>query len=158
MPAPEGNTYAAGNEGGRPSNYVETYAQQAYKLCLLGATDADLADFFEVTETTINNWKNAHQEFFESIKKGKTLADAEVADSLYNRAIGYSHPDTHFTSFEGNVIQTPTTKYYPPDPTSAIFWLKNRQRKHWRDKVDVEQTTEVTVTVKRQKKEQPKND
>jgi len=31
----------------------------------------------------------------------------------------------------------PTTKHYPPDATSAIFWLKNRQRDKWRDKQDV---------------------
>ncbi len=38
------------------SKYQEDYAEQAYKLCLLGATDNTLADFFEVSEQTINNW------------------------------------------------------------------------------------------------------
>lgn len=31
-------------------------------------------------------------------------------------------------------------KYYPPDTTAAIFWLKNRQKDKWRDKVDHELT------------------
>ena len=30
---------------GRPSSYRQEYAEQAYKLCLLGVTDADMADF-----------------------------------------------------------------------------------------------------------------
>jgi len=30
---------------GRPTNYHPEYAEQAYKLCLLGATDEQLGDF-----------------------------------------------------------------------------------------------------------------
>lgn len=129
------------NEGaliGRPSKYREEYAEQAYRLCLLGLTDAELGTAFDVTEQTINNWKNDFPQFFESIKRGKLLADGNVADRLFQRAIGYSHPDTHFSSYEGVVTETDTVKHYPPDTTAAIFWLKNRQRKHWRDKTEVE--------------------
>jgi hypothetical protein len=31
-------------------------------------------------------------------------------------------------------------KHYPPDPTSMIFWLKNRQPQKWRDKHDLDIT------------------
>lgn len=138
MPAPEGNQYALNNQGGRPTKYRPEYAEQAYKLCLLGHTDAEMASFFDVVESTINDWKLEHDEFYESIKRGKAIADGNVVDRLYQRATGYSHPDTHFTSYEGEVKATPTTKHYPPDTTAAIFWLKNRQKKNWRDKVVVE--------------------
>lgn len=47
------------------------------KLCLLGATDKELGDFFNVTEQTINNWKKDFPSFFESIKRGKIDADAK---------------------------------------------------------------------------------
>ena len=56
---------------GRPTNYKKEYDEQAYKLCLLGATDKEMADFFNVKEQTINNWKKNHPSFFESIKRGK---------------------------------------------------------------------------------------
>ena len=79
------------NKGGRPTEYRPEYNEQARKLCLLGATDAQLADFFGVSETTINNWKLAHPEFLESLKAGKEKADALVAHALYHRAIGYKH-------------------------------------------------------------------
>lgn len=141
MAAPIGNKYAEGNTGGAPSLYRPEYADQAYKLCLLGATDAELADFFHVTEQTVNNWKKEHQEFFESIKKGKEVADAEVAESLFHRAKGYSHPETKLFMYEGAVISEEVTKHYPPDPTSIIFWLKNRQPKKWRDKQEHDHTT-----------------
>ena len=44
------------NKGGRPpgtGKYKEEFDKQAYKLCLLGADDKRLADFFGVTETEI---------------------------------------------------------------------------------------------------------
>jgi len=119
---------------GRPTDYREEYNEQAEKLCKLGATDAELADFFEVTETTINNWKEAHPAFFESIKKGKILADAEIGERLYQRAMGYEHQDVDIKMYEGQIITTELTKYYPPDTTAAIFWLKNRQPQKWRDR------------------------
>jgi len=119
---------------GRPTKYKKEYAQQAYKLCLLGATDADLASFFEVNEDTINEWKKVHLEFSESIKKGKEIADAEVANKLYHRALGYEHPEDKIFNDSGKPLIVPTIKHYPPDPTAAIFWLKNRQPGRWRDK------------------------
>lgn len=126
----------------RPSLFKPEYPEQARKLCLLGATDKELADFFHVTESTLNLWKTKHPEFSESLKKGKQFADAEVAASLYQRAIGYSHPDVDIRAIDGKVVKTKITKVYPPETVAAIFWLKNRQLGKWRDKV--EQDVKVT--------------
>ncbi|HDR1925709.1 TPA: helix-turn-helix domain-containing protein [Pasteurella multocida] len=119
---------------GRPTKYKAEYAIQVEKLCLLGAIDKDIADFFDVDEATINRWKLEYSDFCESIKKGKMLADANVANSLYKRALGYEAPDVDIRVIENKIVETPLTKHYPPDPTSAIFWLKNRQPEKWRDK------------------------
>ena len=119
---------------GRPSKYKEEYCEQAYKLCLLGATDTELADFFQVTESTLNLWKKNHKEFSESLKRGKVVADAEVANKLYNRALGYKYEEIKQDSKDTTV----TIKEMPADPTSAIFWLKNRQRNKWSDRKEVD--------------------
>lgn len=134
---------------GRPSKYKKEFAEQAKKLCLLGATDAELADFFEVPESTLNNWKKAHPEFMESLKSGKRLADAQVAEKLFNRALGYSHPEDDIRALNGEIVITPTIKRYPPDTTAAIFWLKNRQPERWRDKPEPEnqETTPTPVRI-----------
>lgn len=124
--------------GGRPTDFKDEMCVQAEKLCLLGATDKQLADFFGVTEQTINNWKNDHPKFFESIKRGKLDADTKVAESLYKRALGYSHPEDDIKVCDKEIIITPTIKHYPPETTAAIFWLKNRQPKNWRDRVETE--------------------
>jgi hypothetical protein len=121
---------------GRPTSYKPEYADQASKLCALGATDRELADFFKVAESTLNLWKLKHKEFSESLKLGKEVADERVENSLYHRAVGYSHPDVHISNFQGAVTVTPIVKHYAPDPTSCIFWLKNRRAKDWRDKVE----------------------
>ena len=133
---------------GRPTKYKEEYNEQAYKLCLLGATDAKLADFFDVTEQTINNWKIEFPEFFESLKKGKVIADATIAEGLYNRAKGavinvqqaIKLKDSQFNS-EGRKISeeerievVDLIQEVPPDTAAGIFWLKNRNPEMWRDK------------------------
>lgn len=125
------------NAGGRPTKYRPEYAEQSLKLCRLGATDKELADFFQVNEDTINEWKKVHSEFSESLKQGKMLADAEVADKLYRRATGYEHKAVKISSSpDGKEHLTEYVERYPPDTTAAIFWLKNRRPSEWRDKVD----------------------
>lgn len=135
------------DKGGRPTDYKEKYAVQAYKLCLLGAIDKTLADFFGVCEKTINNWKEDHAEFLQSLKEGKASADAEVAKSLFQRATGYQHEDTHVSNYQGDITLTKLIKHYPPDTTAGIFWLKNRKSAEWRDKQDVEHSGEVKVNI-----------
>lgn len=123
-------------KGGRPTLYKPEYVEQAKKLCLLGATDRELADFFKVSEQTLNSWKTQHPEFLESLKVGKEQADQRVERSLYQRALGYSHPDVHVSNFQGLVTLTPIIKHYPPETTAGIFWLKNRKPEEWRDRIE----------------------
>lgn len=125
------------NLGGRPTKYKPGYNNQAYKLCLLGATDKELADFFEVNEDTINEWKKTYPKFSVSLKRGKMQADSVVAEKLFKRATGYSHPDSDIKVIDGRIVITDLTKHYPPDSTAAIFWLKNRNKESWRDRTDI---------------------
>ncbi|HTB63327.1 MAG TPA: hypothetical protein VK737_07025 [Opitutales bacterium] len=131
---------------GRPTLYRVEYCRMAFRMCLLGATDAELAIHFGVPESTLNNWKHKHPKFLESIKSGKEEADSKVVESLYARALGYSHNDVDIRTVSvgdgiSEIVQTPIIKHYPPDATSLIFWLKNRQGKKWRN-------SEMELTVK----------
>lgn len=127
----------------RESKYRPDFPQQAKKLCmLLGATNEALAKFFDVSTSTIDNWlaDPDKAEFAEAVRFGRDFADAEVAFSTYQRAVGYSHPETkvHFyVDKEGKPAhyEVTITKHYPPDTGAAAFWLKNRQG--WRDKVEL---------------------
>lgn len=101
--------------GSESSSYRAEYAEQAKKLCLLGATDDVIAVFFGVTDRTLRNWKKKHQAFAEACKTGKLKADTEVVSALYEKAKG-------------------------GDVTACIYWLKNRQPEQWRDRVNHEHT------------------
>lgn len=135
--------------GGRPSKYQDDTLEQAYKLTLLGATDEQLADFFDVSTTTIDNWKKNKPEFLGALKEGKKKADATVADSLYNRAIGYEFIEEQAfkikkSQYEEEVEVVEVRRVVPPDPTSCFFWLKNRNQENWRDKSEVKHNVNMT--------------
>ena len=128
--------------GGRPTKYKPENAPVAQYACGLGYTDKRLAEMFHVTQRTIDNWKRDYPEFFQSLQKGKDIIDDSVEKSLFLRAMGYSVPEVHILA-NGDTI--PIIKHYPPDPTSMIFWLKNRRSKKWRDKHDLEHSGSVVV-------------
>lgn len=123
---------------GRPTKYKPEYAEQTAKLCALGATDAQLADFFEVSISTINLWKVKHPAFSESISVPKEIADSRVEQSLYRRAMGYEHDEVDIRVVGGEIVETQIRKYYPPDSTAMVFWLKNRKPTEWRETKAVE--------------------
>ena len=141
---------------GRPTDYQPEYAEQAYKLCLLGAKDKELADFFHTSEQTLNAWKHAHPIFLESLKKAKDEFDTDIIEnSLRKRAMGFRYQEVTqevkpgmSVDIEGGevsgvgAVDVPAskivTKEVAPDTTACIFWLKNRQPARWRDKTEVE--------------------
>ena len=110
---------------GRPTKYRPQYVEQGRKLCFLGATDPELADFFEVSLDSIKEWKNVHPEFSAALKEGKDSRDGQVERSLLRRAMG--------------------DEKYPPDTTACIFWLKNRQPAKWRDKREEEHSGTISL-------------
>lgn len=122
---------------GRPTKYKPEYVEQAVKLCLLGATEQDLANFFSVNVDTLYEWRSKHPEFSEAIKQAKTDLDAQVEQSLFRRATGYSHPAVKIFNDDGVALKVEYTEHYPPDATSMIFWLKNRQPQKWRDRQEI---------------------
>lgn len=119
--------------------------EQARKLCLLGATDQEVADFFDVSTRTIYRWKALHDAFCQALKAGKAEADDRVERSLFSRATGYEHDEVDIRVVDHQIVQTKLRKYYPPDTTAAIFWLKNRKPEDWRDKIDHEHTGKLEL-------------
>lgn len=125
-------------KGGRPSKFKPEFSKQAEKLAALGATDREIAGFFDVAESTLNLWKHTQPGFSESIKVAKEAADTRVEQSLYRRAVGYTFDSEKVFQFQGAVVRAETTEHVPPDTTAGIFWLKNRKPAEWREKLEIE--------------------
>jgi hypothetical protein len=130
------------NKPGRPSGYQASFAKQAEKLCSLGATDIEIADFFEIDVRTLYRWKHDHPELCQALNVGKVTADERVTHSLYQRAIGYEQEAVKIFMPAGakEPVYAPYREKVAPDTTAAIFWLKNRRPDLWRDKHEHEHT------------------
>lgn len=138
-------------EIGRPSDYDRIILDQVLTLARRGFTNAEMAEFFGVAQSTWYLWQRLHPEFSETLKLGKEEADQKVVQSLFERATGFSHgsEEIHFDKF-GNVTRAPVIKEYPPDTVAAIFWLKNRQPDKWREKIEQEHRFPEPLVLKSQ--------
>jgi hypothetical protein len=116
---------------GRPTLYRPEYDEEAHDHCLLGATNAGLADLFGVAPRTIDNWIANIPEFAKAVREGRAVADARVARSLYERAVGYRHTVERTVLHRGEERKLTNTVQYPPDTQACIFWLRNRRRENW---------------------------
>jgi hypothetical protein len=132
---------------GRPTDYDDAFPEQARKLCQLGATDMELADFFDVDVRTIYRWKHIHEEFCQAVTCGKEAADARVERSLYNRAVGYNYPAVKiFMPANASApVYAGYTEHVPPDSGAAFNWLKNRKPAEWRDKTETEHSGALAI-------------
>jgi hypothetical protein len=101
--------------------------------------DLELADALGISHETLAAWKLSYPEFRESITRGKIEADARVAEKLYHRACGYSHPAVKIFMPAGAEapVYAPYVKHYPPDANAAFRWLQNRQPTIWRNRQEV---------------------
>lgn len=130
------------NKGGRPSKFDEAITNNIElikKYYRFGLTDKQVAELIGISEATLNNYKK-DERFLESLKKEKLFADVEVIASLYKRATGYEYDEVYQEGSPSKddkdkiTIKTikKTRKHIAADPTSIIYWLRNRQG--WKDK------------------------
>ena len=116
---------------GRPTLYREEYAEEARKYCLLGATNDELAGFFDVAPRTVDNWLSQHAEFATAVRNGRAAADASIARKLYRRADGYDYVAEKVFIHRGEAKKVDCKVHVPPDVQACIFWLRNRRRQDW---------------------------
>lgn len=103
-----------------------------------GLTDEQIAKNMDISTSTLYNWKKAHLEILEALKRGKDVVDIEVENALLKRALGYEYIEYSEEHSDDGIKIKKTTKQVVPDTTAQIFWLKNRRPDLWRDKRDVE--------------------
>ena len=120
-----------------------------------GLTDVQIAKNMGIGKTTFYEWKQKSPNFAEVLKKSKEVADYEVENALYKKATGYNimlkktfkvkrteyNDDGKKIKEYEELVDGHEEMHIPADTTAQIFWLKNRQKGKWRDKVEVENSS-----------------
>lgn len=138
-------------EAGRPSEYRPEYVTEVLQMAERGATDFEIADSLGVSVRTLYRWKAVHEDFRQSLKIAKDVADERVERSLYQRAIGYEQDAIKIFMPAG--AEKPVIAQYvekvAPDTTAQIFWLKNRKSAEWRDRTPGSAEDPLHIAIKR---------
>ena len=133
------------NGPGRPTLYKPEYAPIAHNYCLLGATNDELALFFDVAARTVDDWLKVHPDFAHAVQTGRAAADAEIARRLYQRAMGYDYDTQKIFVYRGEAVKVDHTVHMPPDVGACIFWLRNRRRRQWMERARPEPESGLTL-------------
>ena len=104
-----------------------------------GLTDEQIAKNIGINRTTLYDWKKKEANIADALKKGKEVIDFEVENALLKRALGYEYEEE---TYENGILTKKVKKQVAPDTTAQIFWLKNRKKEQWREKVEVVETDE----------------
>lgn len=102
-----------------------------------GLTDEQIAKNIGINRTTLYDWKKKETNIADALKKGKKVIDFEVENALLKRALGYEYEEE---TYENGILTKKVKKQVAPDTTAQIFWLKNRKKEQWREKVEVVKT------------------
>lgn len=100
-----------------------------------GLSEEQISKNMGISRSTLKEWKQRYPAISATLKKGKEVADIEVENALFKRATGYEVEETKVEiDSNGKKHMVKITKHIAPDPTSIIYWLKNRRPEKWRDK------------------------
>ena len=121
-----------------------------------GLTDEQIAQNMGVAYSTFRTWRDKYSALSAVLKKNKDVADRQVENSLFERALGGTREvrktfkvkekyyDDHGKLCEKEkLVQATDEVYIPGDTTAQIFWLKNRKPQKWRDKWEIEDHSAV---------------
>ena len=102
-----------------------------------GLTDEQIATNVGINVATLYDWKNKYPNIAEALKDGKDVADRQVENALFKSALGYTFDEvTKELKYDELVVTKVVHKEVQPNTTAQIFWLKNRKRAEWRDRVE----------------------
>ena len=136
--------------------YTEKNMAVVASLCRKGWTNAELAEYIGISESTLYDWTKKHPEFSEALSEGKDYCVAQVENALYQKALGIEKEVTEVSTYTEDIIKNgekigekrtekKDTKviYVPPDTRAAQFFLTNRCGDDWKQK----QSTEITGNI-----------
>ena len=102
-----------------------------------GLSDEQIAANMGITDSTFYEWKKKYSEISEALKEGKDAVDRQVENALLKSALGYKYDEVTKELRDDELVVTKVVhKEVQRNTTAQIFWLKNRKRAEWRDRVE----------------------
>ena len=99
-------------------------------------TNDELAKFFGVSKATFSKWMQERTDFSDAIARAKNNVDADVANALLRRALGYSYTEQQAIKIKVNGKETikmvDVKKHLAEDFNSMSLWLRNRAPGSWK--------------------------
>jgi len=119
---------------GPKPKYDPVFAGHARRLCMMGATMQELADYFDVARCTIATWSAQYPDFGQAVAEGRLAADSVIAERLYDKAKGYEAEAERLVQIDGEWRPVSYTRRLAPDTQACIFWLSKAKdrRPIWR--------------------------
>lgn len=117
-----------------------------------GLTNEQIMKNLGIGRDSFYRYKDKYSEFSDALKKGKEVADIEVENALFKRAIGYKYKEVikEVKEIDGkkSTYIKEVVKEMPGDVGAQIFWLKNRKSSKWKDKQDIDiEDNNVSITI-----------
>ena len=118
--------------------HVQPRLHEIEKWCREGLIEVEICKRLGVSIRQFQEYKNKFPQLSHTLQRGKEVADYQVEDSLYKKAIGIKVTELHEKAIEGpdgKIKMVPdilVTKYLPPDTRSCIYWLINRKPEKWK--------------------------
>jgi ACT domain-containing protein len=117
-----------------------------------GLTDEQIFKNLGISKDTFYKYKDKYADFSDALKKGKEVADIEVENALFKRAVGYKYKEVikEVKEIDGkkSTYVKEVIKEMPGDVAAQIFWLKNRKSSKWKDKQDIDiEDNNVSITI-----------
>lgn len=102
-----------------------------------GLTDVQIATNMGINVATLYRWENEFCDIRNALKEGKDVVDRQVENALLKSALGYMYDEVTEERRDDELVVTKVVhKEVQPNTTAQIFWLKNRKRAEWRDRVE----------------------
>lgn len=123
--------------------YEARFVELAEKFFLYNqeATLKDLADFLGCGDRSIYVWKNQYPQFADAIWRGQKLAKVNVANAMYQRAMGAKTKEQKAVtlrnadgSSELEIVEL--EKEHAPDTLAGSFLLRNWSKGRYQDRIE----------------------
>lgn len=128
-----------------------------------GLSEEQIAHNMGIAYSTFREWKKTYPAISAVLKKNKEVADRHVENAMYKKATGFTATDRVVSTKkvveykDGKRVREITEpcvveveRYFPPDTTAEIFWMKKRKPEQWGDKdknVNVEGMVQIVDSI-----------